>query len=575
MTEVFPSGNLRATVQPLRKVAVLSAALLLVVMLPGQCGAVVKAQAAKSDYFSVTRSVDLLGEVYKEVSENYVDPVNVSEFMFSGIDGMLDLLDPYTSFLDEAESTELDEITSGQYAGIGITIGIMSKDLFITSVIEGQAAEKAGLRIGDRIVAVNGLTTSHKSIEDVRAMIKGAVGTIVKLSVKRDGDGRATTCTLKRAEVRVSTIPYSGLFGSVGYVEMGSFGEHSRDELRSALESLKALAEREHLAMTGIVLDLRGNPGGLLTSAVEAATLFVEKGSRVVSTKGRTPESEQIFLTKNEPIVPSLPLIVLIDPDSASAAEILAGAIQELDRGVIIGEGSYGKGLVQSVIALPYDHVLKLTTAKYYTPSGRLIQKPITHPEGHRKVLTGSGAYDSTKVYYTLNRRKVFGGGGIKPDITVRALSPSDYEQALEKNGMFFRYASRFHAKHPDFQLPLLQSVPVFDDFRSFVESEKFKFRSRPQRGLDSLKVMLRKDGLKDGDSLAGKLDILEKDLGEWTLRRIAQDSTRLTAAVRKELIRHYDQRASRRVAIEADPVAARAFALLSDPKSYRALLKP
>ncbi len=572
MTEIPPAGFCRAFVRKTRLVAVFSAAALFVVMLPERSTAVTK---TKSDYFSVTRSIDLLGEVYREVSENYVDSVNVSEFMFSGIDGMLDHLDPYTSFLDEAQSDELDEITSGQYAGIGVTIGYISGDLFITSLIEGQAASRSGLRIGDRIVAVNGASVSHKSIDDVRAVIKGAAGTIVKLNVKRGGEGRARLYTLKRAEVRVSTVTYSGLFGPVGYVELESFGEHSKEELRTALVSLQSLAEKEHVNLRGIVLDLRGNPGGLLTSAVDAAELFVEKGSRVVSTRGKTAESEQVFVTKNEPIVPALPLIVMIDSESASAAEIVAGAIQELDRGVILGESSYGKGLVQSVIALPYDHMLKLTTAKYYTPSGRLIQKPIVHPDAHRKVLAVAGAYDSTRVFYTHNRRKVFGGGGIKPDVTVRAVSPSGYEQALEKNGMFFRYASRFHRKHPDFQVERVKSVPLFDDFRRFLESENFKYRSKPQQVLDSLKTIVNKDGGQAGAALSGKFDMLDKELGAWTLKRIAQDSTRITAAVRREVIRHYDERASRRAAIEDDPVAEKAFSLLNDPKRYRELLRP
>jgi carboxyl-terminal processing protease len=535
----------------------------------------VAAARSKTDYFSVTRSIDLFGEVYKNVSENYVDPLNVNELMLSGIDGMLDRLDPFTSFLDEAQSDELDELTSGQYAGIGVTIGFMSGDLYVTSLIEGQAADKAGLRIGDKIVAVDGKTVSHKSIDDVRGAIKGPAGSIVKLSVMRDGQGPARLYTLKRAEVRVSTIHYSGLFGSVAYVEMSSFGEHSKDELRAAIQSLRAIAARDHVELKGIVLDLRCNPGGLLTSAVDVAALFVEKGSRVVSTRGRTAESEQVFLTKEDPLVPSLPLVVLIDGESASAAEIVAGAIQELDRGAIVGEGSFGKGLVQSIITLPYDHVLKLTTAKYYTPSGRLIQKPLPHADEHRKVLDGGAAYDSTRVYLTRNKRKVYGGGGIKPDVTARAVTPSGFEQALDRNGMFFRYASRFHAKHPEYHVQRVLTEPLFDDFNRFLESEHFIFRSKPQQGLDSLKASIRKEGGEEGNALAGRLDLFEKELGAWTAKRISSDSISVTAALRREILRHYDEREAKRAVIAEDPVAARAFTLLAEPKSYRALLRP
>jgi len=553
--------------------AIASTAAMLMLVQPGKT--VYGSTGTDESFFSATKSIDLLGEVYREVSQNYVDAIDVSEFMYSGIDGMLRQLDPYTAFLDEAQSSELDEITSGQYAGIGITIGIISGDLFITSVIDGQPAAKAGLQIGDQIVSVNGVKASRKSLDEVRGSIKGPSGTTVRLAIRKDGQGSLKEYTLTRGEVRVSTVPYAGLFGASGYVQMDSFGEHSRDELSSAIRLIRDQAANDNIGLNGIVLDLRGNPGGLLTSAVEVASLFVEKGSRVVSTRGRAAESEQVYITRTEPQEPSLPLVVMIDSDSASASEIVAGAMQELDRGVILGGGSFGKGLVQSIITLPYDYILKLTTAKYYTPSGRLIQKPLSPEAPERKVVLSDVSCDSTKVYYTRNRRKVYGGGGIRPDFSVKADSLSEYQHVLEKEGLLFRYASRFHLKHPAFHLNQLSQEPLYDDFSHFLRKERFSFRSGVQKKLDSLKVLIRKDNAEDGQELAGALESLDKALAARTAKSISRDSVRVTAALQREIMRHYDERASRRRLIEDDPVAAKAFALLVDQKRYRAMLMP
>jgi carboxyl-terminal processing protease len=555
-----------------RRFATASAAIALISTLPLAAAPVSK---PGDDFFAMTRSIDLLGEVYKGVSQGYVDPIDVSEFMYSGIDGMLGQLDPYTAFLNEEQSDELDEITSGQYTGIGVTIGVFSGNLYITSVIVGQPAAKAGVQIGDQIVAIDGFPVRTKSIDHVRNAIKGPPGTTVRLTIRKDGQGRPKVIAIARGEVRVTTVPYADLFDSSGYVQLNGFSEHSKDELKAAIRTIREQAAKSTVNLNGIVLDLRGNPGGLLTSAVEVAALFVEKNSRVVSTKGRTDESEEVFLTRTDPLEPSLPLVLMIDGDSASASEIVSGAIQELDRGVILGENSFGKGLVQSVVNLPYDHILKVTTAKYYTPSGRLIQKPLAREESHRKVVLSTGAADSTKVFYTRNRRKVYGGGGIRPDVAARADSLSGYQHALERDGVIFRYASQFHQRHPAFQLTRLASEPVYTEFREFLAKQRFSFRSKAQKNLDSLKTLVQKEGMGDDRELAGQLDALDKSLAASTKRSVSRDSLRITAALHREIMRHYDQRAALRQSIEDDPVATKAFALLADSQRYQALLKP
>ncbi|NTV02537.1 MAG: S41 family peptidase [Chlorobiaceae bacterium] len=534
-----------------------------------------KLAPTKADWFSAGRSIELLGEVYREVAENYVDPVDVSELMSAGIDGMLGRLDPYTAFLDESGTQELDELTTGHYAGIGITLGFVSGDLYITSVIDGNAASKAGLLIGDRIVSVNGTRVRNKSIDDVRAAIKGPVGSAVRLGIERPGRRGSREYRLTRAEVKVDTVSYAGLFGSVGYIGMNSFGEHSCDELRSALQTLQRQAAEGSVPLQGLVLDLRGNPGGLLNAAVDVAGVFLEKGSKVVSTIGRGSENGQVYLTTTAPLAPSLPLALLIDGESASASEIVAGAVQEHDRGLIVGEVSFGKGLVQSIINLPYDHLLKLTTSKYHTPSGRLIQKPLPQPEGSRKVLVGPSVVDSTRVYFTGRHRKVFGGGGIRPDVIVRAPEHSEYEHALDRKGFFFAYANSYRAIHERIDAQDLQRGRLLADFKRFIDGKRFSWRSRSQQALDSLKIVIGKEFGKDVDWVAPRLGDLEKELSARASKGLAGDSLRIATAVRLELLRHYDEKAARRSAVEVDPVAAKAFSLLTDPAAYRSLLKP
>jgi carboxyl-terminal processing protease len=550
------------------RVAVVAIAGLLTFMAPSGIHAAV---APGREFFDIARSIELLGDVYEEVADNYVDTLNVSEFMYAGIDGMLEQLDPYTSFLDEEQSEELDELTTGQYAGIGVTIGVISGEIYILSVIDGYAASRSGLKVGDRILSVNGTPVSKEPLDTIRARIKGPAGSKVRLGIGRSGKPSAIYYTLPREEVRVSTVNYSGLLGPVAYVEMNSFGQHSAEELGAALRALESKAKSGKTPLKGVILDLRGNPGGLLNSAVDVAGLFVEKGSRIVSTRGRTPDSEKVYVTENIPVTTELPLAVIINGESASASEIVAGAIQELDRGIILGERSFGKGLVQSIIKLPYDHSLKLTTAKYYTPSGRLIQKPQERVAEERKVLGNGAAYDSLRAYYTRNRRKVYGGGGIKPDIPVDAARYSDYENELRNRGMFFRFALGYRSEHHEYDDSGLRQDILLRAFNAFLDREKFSVRSKPQQLLDKLKASLA----VDAPGYSGSLDSIDRSLAQWTKQRFLSDSVRIADDLRQEILRHYNETSARKVALDRDPAVSKAVEILGNQNKYRDLLRP
>jgi len=369
---------------------------------------------------------------YREVAENYVDTLSLSRLMYSAIDGMLETLDPYTVFLDEEQSRELGELTSSLYAGIGITIASIEDSIYVTSVVEGWPAAKSGMLVGDRITGINGVQLKEKSLDRVRELIKGNVGVSLTLAVSRRNSARLTF-KLTREEVRLSTVSFSGLVEGFGYIGLESFGTRSFEDMQKALAGIREEVAKSGGPLRGIILDLRENPGGLLDAAVDVTSMFVPEESPVVSIRGRSSGSSKSYKTIRPPEEPEIPLAILINARSASAAEIVSGAVQDLDRGILIGGRSFGKGLVQSVIHLPYDNALKLTTAKYYTPSGRLIQK-----EEHSAAASARDVLPRLKSggsrhegFRTAAKRKVYGGGGIAPDIAVEPFVDSVYLEQL------------------------------------------------------------------------------------------------------------------------------------------------
>lgn len=533
------------------------------------------ADSTDKEYFEIVKSIDLLGEVYREVSKSYVDTLNVSGLMYAGIDGMLRTLDPYTVFLDEHDSNELDELTSGQYVGIGITIASLDGSVYVTSVVTGYAAAKAGIRIGDRIVAINGQEVRNMSLDEVKTKIKGVTSTPLTFQLERQGSP-SFSASLIRQEVRVSTVSYSGILDGTGYIEMKSFGAHSMDDLREAIQGLLRQASEKHLPLKGLILDLRNNPGGLLNVAVDVASLFVSTGSEVVSIRGRSPEMAKSYVTGPPPLVPSLPLAILINSQSASAAEIVAGAIQDLDRGVIIGERSYGKGLVQSVIRISYNTALKLTTSKYYTPSGRLIQK-----EGHnavresRKVIPTAQEEKAAQIFYTKGKRKVYGGGGIMPDIQIPEPVTSPYLSELNKRGLIFLFASAYCSTRPAIPLQPLDHQALMASFNDFLQGKKFVYTSDFEQRFNELKERMKKVQPANNDSSLAGVAAFQQEIVRLKEQEIARESADVMRALEVEILRHYNDGIARHAEIEHDPAVKKAIALFSDSRTYSQLLHP
>ena len=535
----------------------------------------VPADTTDKEYFEILKSIDLLGEVYREVSKNYVDRLNVSGLMYAGIDGMLRTLDPYTVFLDENDSDELDEMTSGQYVGIGISIASLDGAVFVSSVVDGYAAAKVGIRVGDCIVSINNEPLRKTPLDKVKAQIKGVAGSSVLFGLERQGSP-PFSARLTREEVRLSSVSYSGIIGGIGYIEMKSFGTRSMADLREALQGLVRQAAEQHLPLKGVILDLRNNPGGLLTVAVDVASLFVPSGSAVVSIRGRSATMDKSFVTETPPLDTQLPLAVLINSQSASAAEIVAGAMQDLDRGIVIGERSYGKGLVQSVVRLSYNSAVKVTTSKYYTPSGRLIQKESNNAVSEsRKVLSASShGGKASEVYYTKGKRVVYGGGGILPDIQLAEQTASPYLLELRKKGLLFLFSSLYRSTHPLIPSQPLDRPALMALFSDFLRSKNFVYTSLPERLFVELKESMKKVQ-PENTGRSQSFMFLQQEIEQFKKQEILNESADVAQELEEELLRHYDERLSRRVELDHDLVVKKAVEQLSDARKYAKILHP
>ncbi|HSD64731.1 MAG TPA: S41 family peptidase, partial [Ignavibacteriaceae bacterium] len=433
-------------------------------------------------YFQISKNIDLFGKVYKEISLNYVDNIDPEQFMRAGIEGMLGTLDPYTIYIDGDKKDEIDLITNGKYGGVGISIGVRGNAVTVIEVLDGYSAQRQGIRIGDEIIGANGVSISPDNIDDVSNLVKGEPGTTVDLTIVRNEEQDTIHFNLVREEVLVKNLAYYGFVPASSnnvYLKLSSFSRSASSEVLDALKKLKA--EKE---IKSIVLDLRGNPGGLLDVAVDICDKFLPKGELIVTTKGRDDTNINQYYADQEPFVGNAKLVVLINEGSASASEIVAGAMQDHDRGIILGTKSYGKGLVQTITPLNYNASLKITTAKYYTPSGRCIQK-INYAENN-KVITGADSILASK-YFTSNKRPVYGAGGITPDTTVNYKIEGDITKYLLAKGYFFKFADHYYYNHQNESFISLKNEKLFADFKNYLKDENFEYESDAEKAINKL----------------------------------------------------------------------------------------
>lgn len=525
--------------------------------------AVVGFTLADSEYFfKVNKSIDIFGRVYKEITLNYVDEVDPEKFMESGIDGLLGTLDPYTNFINEHEGDEVELITTGKYGGIGVTIGQRDGYITILTLMDGYSAQRQGLQPGDRILEIDGTVMSGLKPDGVRSLTRGEPGTEVRLKIEREGEKAPLEFVLVREQIQLKNISYADFIGDgVAYVHIERFSRSAGDELRLAIKDLKLKGD-----IKSVILDLRDNPGGLLDEAVDVVEKFAAKGSLVVSTRGRKPDSEKKYFATEEPMLPDVPLIVLVNRNSASASEIVAGAIQDLDRGVILGTRSFGKGLVQTISPLSYNTQLKITTAKYYTPSGRCIQEIDYMHKNNEGVFAITP--DSLRAKFkTLKGRVEYERGGIAPDTVVNEPELSAIHKELLRKSMYFKYASRYASAHKE-QPAAIDAAQLAKDFQTYLDEQKFTYQDDGEAKLKELSEVADKS--KYSPAVKEIIDHLKAQLENEKTKGIDRNKDEVLRALTMEITSRYrGERGRIEASLAGDVQLQTAKALLSNKKEY------
>lgn len=522
--------------------------------------------SAQSNGFEVLKSMELMDMIFQQLEMNYVDDIKPGEMSKTAIDAMLKELDPYTVYYHEANMEDYRLMTTGQYGGIGALIRKIGDFTYIAEPYEGNPAQKAGAQAGDKILEIDGKDMKGKPSDEVSTALKGPKGSNLTLKIERNGTVQNLTIT--RDEIKLPDVPYSGILkDNVGYIKLNSFTQTASADVRTAFEQLKAQG------MTSLVLDLRGNGGGLLIEAVKIVNLFVKKGQTVVTTKGRIEEENRVYATTGEPLDLTIPLVVLIDGGSASASEIVAGSLQDLDRAVIIGSTSYGKGLVQRTFDLKYGSKIKLTISKYYTPSGRCVQR-LEYYDKEAGEKPKAIADSLLKKFKTQNGREVIDGRGIEPDLSIDKELYSRLLAQLVASNIVFNYATLFHQNHPtiataeSFQL----SEEEYEAFKKYVMSQTFTYNTASEEQLEKMKKTAEEEGYfedikSDYDALLSKVTpSKERDLEKF--------KAEINDYLSNEIVsRYYFQKGRAQHAFQADLDVKKALELLKNIKQYDTIL--
>ena len=435
------------------------------------------------NYFEISKNLDIFTTLYKELNTFYVDDTDPGDLMKKGIKAMLKSLDPYTTYIPESDIEDFRFMTTGQYGGIGAMITTRGNYVYISEPYEGFPAQKAGLMAGDKILEINGKSAKGKTTEEVSKVLKGQPNTVVTILIERKNKTKPFEVSFDRQKVSIPSVPYSAFIeDGIAYIRLRTFTKNCANDVKNAIKLLKNEQE-----LKGLILDLRSNPGGLLNESVDIVNLFIDKGEEVVSTKGKIKSWEKSYVANKSPLDTDLPLVVLINSSSASASEIVSGAIQDLDRGVVIGQRSYGKGLVQQTRKLSYNSQLKLTVAKYYIPSGRCIQA-LDYSNRNDDGSVGKIPDSLMTSYETKNGREVKDGGGILPDIITEPEKYSMIIPSLFKERFFFDYATDYRFSHDSISENFIFSDADFSDFLSYISDKEYTYKTETEKSLEKLK---------------------------------------------------------------------------------------
>ncbi|MDD2437611.1 MAG: S41 family peptidase [Massilibacteroides sp.] len=529
----------------------------------------VSAAAQTDNRFEVSKNLDIFNALVKEVEMFYVDSVEVEKLVRKGIDAMLNDLDPYTEYIPEQEMDDLKFMTTGEYGGIGSYIRQRDEGVIIAEPFEGMPAALAGLKAGDRILKIDTTDVASLSSDKVSALLKGVPNTKMQLTILRPGEKKPRKIDLMRRQILVDQVTYYGVReNGVGYIYLKGFTDKSAQEVKNAFEDLK----KNH-GITSLILDLRNNGGGLLESAAQIVNMFVPKGKEVVSTRGKIKQWDRTYRTSNEPIDTVMPLAVLINGNSASAAEIVSGALQDMDRAVLVGQRSFGKGLVQSTRELPFNGNVKITMSKYYIPSGRCIQQiDYSHrkPDGSVAAIPDS----LTSIFYTSKGRPVRDGGGIRPDFEVEEPKIPTLMFYLVTDYVLFDFVTDWVQKHP--KISAIEEFVVTDEdfeaFKAYAKEENFTYDRQSEKALNTLKDVAEFEGYLNGDTALIKTlqDRFTPDL-ERDFDRFKEQIKKVMAA---EIVkRYYYQKGELIESLKDDKVLKKTIEVLSTPKLYKETL--
>ncbi len=515
------------------------------------------------NYFEIAKNIEIFTNLYKEVNTYYVDELDPAKLMRTGVDAMLESLDPYTNYISEGQIEGYRFMVEGRYNGIGADIRIIDDLPTVMAPYKDAPADKAGLKAGDQILKIDGKDTKGKNAKDVHTFLKGYPGTEVALTINRPGEKKNLEITLVRDEVSVANVPYSGMVSEdVGYVALTTFTREAGRNVGNALKDLKV----EQPNLKGVILDLRSNGGGLLSEAVNVSNVFIQKNELVVSTKGKVQEWNRNFKTLNIPIDEKVPVVVLINKNSASASEIVSGVIQDLDRGVLIGQLSYGKGLVQNTKDIGYNAKVKITTAKYYVPSGRCIQS-VEYHEGEPVHVSD----DKRTPFKTRNGRTVLDGGGVRPDIVLDPNSESDILQTLNEKNFIFNYVTQWMLENPEVAEIEGFNFNQWDGFVQFLENKKFNYDTESEKLLEQLKEQSKEDGYITEVDMSG----LENKIIQAKKEDLYKNKDAIINLIEKEIAsRHFYEKGRIQIGLRNDKEIEEAVKLFNDPAKYERILK-
>ena len=517
-----------------------------------------------SNYFEISKNLEIFNNIYRELEKSYVENINPGELMEETIDNMLKTLDQWTVYIPESEVEDYRERSiTGEYGGIGSKIRKIDEYVVIAEPFKGSPSDKANLQIGDKIIEIDGQEMKNMNTEDVSELLRGAAGTSVNIKLKTPSN-KIKTVTITREKIKTATVPYYELINNnTAYIKLTQFKRKSSQEVKDALIDLDSLANNE---LTGLILDLRNNPGGLLRECLEIVNLFVPKNDTILTAKGKNTAWNKTYITKKDALYENLPVVVLINERSASASEIVAGCLQDLDRGVVMGRNSFGKGLIQQNQKLSYNTQLKLTVAKYYTPSGRCIQKNPEEANKEDKNVETS--------FLTKNGRHVFGGGGINPDIEMEARENAKIVFSLLKDNYIFKFSDNVFETitFPNSPKEFILTDELFSQFQNYIEKDSFEFSVYSDEVVSLLEEALSEENYLS--TMEDDIALLKAKILNAKKMDLARHETEIKRRLASELLlRHFYNQGVIAYSLQNDPYVDRATDVLKDPSKYMGIL--